>query len=190
MIHRHLLPNEIDLLVDGDAGFGVAPLRAHVDACDECRVQVEAVRAVASRLDAIPHFSPRLGFADRVMTNVQVIEPWHVALTETAARLIPESAPMRVLALAGAAIATMTISGSALWLAFRADLAVWSYGVVLERGREGFVAALADVIAAALAATGTGVATLGLVSAVLAGTTIGAVFGFRRLAAAARARQG
>ena len=37
--HRHLLPNEIDLLVDGEAGFGVAPLRAHVAECDECRAQ-------------------------------------------------------------------------------------------------------------------------------------------------------
>ena len=32
MQHRHLLPNEIDLLVDGDTGFGVQPLREHVAA--------------------------------------------------------------------------------------------------------------------------------------------------------------
>ncbi len=190
MHHRHLLPNEIDLLVDGDAGFGLAPLRAHVESCDDCRAQVEAVRAVTRQLDALPHFTPRLGFADRVLRDVQIIEPWHVALVENAARLVPQSTPMRVIALAGAGIAATTISGGALWLAFRADLAAWSYGVAIESGREGFVAAATEVAAAALSAAGTGIATLGLATAVLTATAVGAIFGFRRLAAAARSHQG
>jgi hypothetical protein len=190
MQHRHLLPNELDLLVDGDAGFGVSPLRAHVDSCTECRERVDALRAVAERLDALPHFSPRLGFADRVMTNVQVIEPWHVALRDTAVRLVPSSTPMRVMAAVGAGVAAMTISGSALWLAFRADFAAWTYGVALDRGRDGLLATLTELVRAALDAPGTGVATLGAASAVLAVTVVGAVFGFRRLAAVARSQQG
>jgi len=44
--HRHLLPNEIDLLVDGEAGFGVAPLRAHVAECDDCPALVRHLRSV------------------------------------------------------------------------------------------------------------------------------------------------
>ena len=189
-MHRHLLPPEIDLLVDGDVGFGVSPLRAHVETCEDCRGRVDAVRAVALRLDALPHFTPRLGFSDRVMTQVQVIEPWHVALVESAARFVPASTPMRVLALGGASVCAVLISASALWLAFSADLAAWSYGVAIDRGREGFVAALSELTGAALASVGNGVATLGLVSVVLAGTAVGAVFGFRRLAAVARSHQG
>jgi hypothetical protein len=190
MQHRHLLPNEIDLLVDGDAGFGVAPLRAHLETCADCRAQLDIVRGVARELDTLPHFTPRLGFADRVLQNVQIIEPWHVALVESAARFVPTSTPMRVLALAGAGVAATTISGSALWLAFRADLAAWSYGVAIENGREGFLAASAELATAALGATGTGIATLGLAAAELTTTAVGAIFGFRRLAAAARSHQG
>jgi hypothetical protein len=190
MQHRHLLPNELDLLVDGDAGFGVAPLRAHVDTCADCRERVEALRVIAVRLDALPHFSPRLGFSDRVMQNVQVIEPWHVALRESALRLVPASTPMRVLAAAGAGVAAMTISGSALWLAFRADLAAWTYGVALDRSRDSIVATLAELARTLVDAPGTGVATLGAATAVLAVTVVGAVLGFRRLAAVARSQQG
>jgi hypothetical protein len=190
MQHRHLLPNELDLLVDGDAGFGVAPLRAHVDTCADCRERVEALRVIAVRLDALPHFSPRLGFSDRVMQNVQVIEPWHVALRESALRLVPASTPMRVLAAAGAGVAAMTISGSALWLAFSADLAAWTYGVALDRSRDSLVATLAELAQSLVATPGAGVATLGAATAVLAVTVVGAVLGFRRLAAVARSQQG
>ena len=35
--HRHLRPDEIDLLLDGEDGFGVAPLRAHVESCSSCQ---------------------------------------------------------------------------------------------------------------------------------------------------------
>jgi hypothetical protein len=190
MLHRHLLPPEIDLLVDGDAGFGVAPLRAHAESCDDCRARLEAVRAVALRLDELPHFTPRLGFADRVLAQVQVIEPWHVALREGAARLVPQSVPMRILAVAGATVGAVTISGSALWLAFRADLAAWTYGVAADRAREGVVALLSDLAGAAVSSAGSGVAALGVATLVLAATTVAAVLGFRRLAAVARARQG
>ena len=54
MNHRHLLPNEIDLLVDGEAGFGVAPLRDHVDECDECRMRFEDARIVVTHLKPCP----------------------------------------------------------------------------------------------------------------------------------------
>lgn len=185
MQHRHLLPHELDLLVDGDAGFGVAPLRAHVESCDDCRGRLAELQAVAAELDALPHFAPRHGFADRVMMQVQVIEPWHVALANQARAIVPESTPMRVLAAAGAGLAATTISGSAVYLAFRADLLAWSYGVALERGTAGLWAALAatarDVITARADA-----GALGLGAAALAMTTVGAVLAFRRLAAAAR----
>ena len=39
MNHRHLLPDEIDLLLDDEVGFGVAPLKAHIRDCADCRAQ-------------------------------------------------------------------------------------------------------------------------------------------------------
>ena len=186
MHHRHLLPQELDLLVDGDAGFGMAPLRAHVDACDDCRTQLDALRAVATRLDTLPHFVPRHGFADRIMTEVQVIEPWHVALTEQARVLVPQSTGLRVLAVAGAGLVATTISGSALWLAFRADLLGWSYGVAVDQGSKGIWTGLAASARELITASGDA-SGLALGAAALTITALGAVMAFRRLAAAARA---
>ena len=80
MQHRHLLPNEIDLLLDGEVGFGVAPLRAHVDDCASCRGRLAEARVVSDALDNLPRFAPAPAFTNRVMAHVQVVEPWHVAL--------------------------------------------------------------------------------------------------------------
>ena len=44
MNHRHLLPDEIDLLLDDEVGFGVNPLRSHVRDCADCRAKVEDAR--------------------------------------------------------------------------------------------------------------------------------------------------
>ncbi|MEX2182058.1 MAG: hypothetical protein WD771_08450 [Gemmatimonadaceae bacterium] len=188
MQHRHLLPQEIDLLVDGDVGFGVAPLRAHVDECAECRDRVASLGSVALALDALPHFAPRRDFSDQVMQQVQVIEPWHVAFAEGARRLIPTSAPIRALAAVGAGAAALAISGSAAWLAFRVDLAAWTYNVVLDRSREGLMAGAGALVRAAFAdVPGASLTTIAVGTAVLALTALGALAGFRRLAAAARA---
>ena len=188
-MHRHLLPNELDLLVDGDAGFGLAPLKAHVETCDDCRARLTELRAIVGQLDALPHFTPRHGFADRVMTNVQVIEPWHVALAESARRLVPERTGMRVLVAAGAGIAATTVSGAALWLAFRANLLGWSAGAALEQGGRGAWGSVAAAVRAMAGALGGGT-TVAAGAAALAGTAIVAVLAFRRLAAAARANRG
>jgi hypothetical protein len=189
MHHRHLLPQELDLLVDGDAGFGLAPLKTHVESCPECREQLSALQAVVGQLDALPHFAPRHGFADRIMTNVQVIEPWHVALADSAKRLVPASTGMRVAAAASVGIAATAISGGALWLAFRADLLGWSAGAALEQGGRGAWGTFGAAVRAMAGALGDGT-TVAAGAAALAGTAIIAVLAFRRLAAAARANRG
>ena len=196
MDHRHLLPNEIDLLADGEAGFGVAPLRAHLAECGDCRARYDELRIVAESLEALPHFTPSLRFADTVMREVQVVEPWHVALTEGARRLVPRSTPMRVLAGAGAGAAALAISGSAAWLAFRGDLAGWVVNLFVDRTRQTIVTGAGEVASSALGADATsalasgGLATLAISTVVLAAAAAGAVLGFRRLAATARAARG
>jgi hypothetical protein len=195
MNHRHLLPNEIDLLVDGDAGFGVAPLRAHLAECDDCRGRYDELRLVSEALEAVPHFTPRIRFSDDVMAKVQVIEPWHVALAESARRLIPASKPMRVLAGVGASVAGAAISGGALWLAFRADLAGWMFGLVVDRSRQSIVAGAGEIAGNALGSDATSVLASGgpfgiaVTTGVLVLVALGATLGFRRLAATARAHR-
>jgi len=195
MNHRHLLPNEIDLLVDGDAGFGVAPLRAHLSECDDCRARFDELRIVAEAVDSLPHFTPKLRFADGIMQNVQIVEPWHVALSESVKRLVPSSAPMRLLAGAGAGLAAVTISGSAAWLAFRGDLAGWVVNLFIDRTRQGIVAGAGEVAAGALGSEAAttlaagGLPTLAIVGSVLTLAAVGAVLAFRRLAATAAANR-
>ncbi len=194
MLHRHLLPNEIDLLLDGDAGFGGAQLRTHVDECADCRTRLDEARAVADALERLPHYAPRPGFADRVLGQVHIVEPWHVAARTTVQGLIPESQPLRVLALAGAGVASVAISASAIGIALSARLTVGSAAVVTGRVRDAVVGGLQDALAsvfgtaavAALRADGSlaiAAAAVALVAAVG-----GAALGFRALASASRQR--
>src|SRR5580693_5163872 len=102
MQHRHLLPNEIDLLLDGEVGFGVSPLRSHIDECAACRARLADARVVVDALERLPHFVPTIRFADRVLAQVQIVEPWHVAAIDAARRLVPRSTAMRVVMAASA----------------------------------------------------------------------------------------
>lgn len=194
MQHRHLLPNEIDLLLDGEVGFGVAPLRAHVDECAECHARLDAARVVADALERLPHFAPHIGFADRVMSQVHVVEPWHVAALDTARRFVPDSRPLQVLAVAGAGVASLTLSASAVWIAFRTDLTVQSASFVTGRLREVLVSAGTQAAEAALGSgaaeviRSSGSAALAAGAFALVAAVGVAALGFRALATAARQR--
>ena len=194
MQHRHLLPNEIDLLLDGEVGFGVAPLRAHVDECPECRARLDEARVVADALERLPHFAPRVAFADRVMSQVQVIEPWHVAALDTARRFVPESRPLRILAVAGAGIASVTVSASAVWIAFSTDLTFQSASFVAGRARQALLHGAAQVVETALgsgaadAIRSSGPVALAVGAFAMVTAVGAAAFGFRALATTARQR--
>ena len=122
MQHRHLLSNEIDLLVDGDAGSETASLLAHVDECDECRARLDEARVVASAFERVPHFAPRAGFTDRVLGRVQIVEPWHVAALASVRRVLPESRSLRLLTVVGASAVSVFTAVSAIGIALSADV--------------------------------------------------------------------
>ncbi len=194
MQHRHLLSNELDLLLDGEAGFGVAQLRAHVDECADCRARLDEARVVADALECLPHLAPRTGFADRVLSRVQIVEPWHVAALNSVQRFVPDSRPLRVVALATVGLTTLAISAGAVWIALSANLTVGSATVVTGRMRtalvalaqQGLEAVLGASAAQALEASGS-VAMAAAAVAVLAAVGA-AAFGFRALASASRQR--
>ena len=78
MNHRHLLPNEIDLLVDGEAGFGVAPLRAHILECSDCRERLEDARVVVDALESLPyqHFAViAYRWTDTMPLKARIVKP-------------------------------------------------------------------------------------------------------------------
>jgi hypothetical protein len=193
-VNRHLLPDEIDLLVDGEAGFGVAPLKAHVRGCAECAAELEAARLVVAELEALPHFAPSPLFADRVMQQVQVFEPWHVALFDTLRRFVPQSRPARALAAAGALSVASVLTVVLVWLGTRLDILAMLGGSAVERAQGAARAVLGEAVAGALGdpavgllGSGVGVATL--VTAFLVAIVVATV-GLRAAASASRRTRG
>jgi len=192
MNHRHLLPNEIDLLVDGEAGFGVAPLRAHILECVDCRERLDDARLVVDALESLPHFAPDARLADRVMSQVPVFVPAHVAARDSIRRWLPQSSAARVAAVALGTTVAGAFTLAMIWLATRGDAVLFMGGLVSDRlraavaagARELVLALLGESALAALQATGALGASLLLFGFLL--TVLGTVAGIRRLATAGR----
>ena len=192
MEHRHLLPDEIDLLLDDEAGFGVAPLKAHVRRCAECRAELEDARAVLAALDQLPHLAPSPLFAERVMQQVTVFEPWHVAALNSARRLVPRSSPARAVAALGGLSAAVILTVASIWMVARLDILVFVAGVAIERARTAMLGAVSGAITAtlgepalALLGAGGGMGAALVLSAFLASLVL-AVAGLRVAAGASR----
>jgi hypothetical protein len=192
-VTRHLLPEEFDLLVDAeaglDAGFGVAELRAHVRGCAACAAELDAARAIAAELDALPRLAPSPLFTDRVMREVQLFEPWHVALGDAVRRLVPQSRPLRVAAAAGALGSGALLTLVFTWLVVRADVLAFTGDAALTRFRTALWGALTDVAAALLGdavRTAPGALVVGAV-VVFAATLALAAVALRAAAASGRA---
>ena len=194
MQHRHLLPNEIDLLLDEETGFGVQPLREHVRGCPDCRARLAEAKAVVAALDEIPVMSPHFGLADRVMSQVPVFVPWHVAARDTVVRWIPTSPGVRALAAALIAVVGSLITGLTLWIATRGDMLAMFTGLVGERARSAVTDAAGDVVVslfgAQMIAAVQQVGPLGI--ALAAGgflvASFATVLGLRLIATSSRAR--
>jgi anti-sigma factor RsiW len=192
MQHRHLHPNEIDLLLDGEVGFGVAPLRAHIDECLSCRRRFERGRVIVDALERLPHVVPNARFADRVMADVQIVEPWYVAAIEFAKQLVPRSRPMRWVTAATASVLAVAMSVSAVWLVIRADAALYVFNLVADRGRAALVSVAGVFIGDTFGQAGLDALRSGSMVEVAIGAGVllaavgGATFGFRALTAAAR----
>ena len=192
MEHRHLTPQEFDLLVDGEEGFGIAPLAAHIDECVTCRTELEEREQLVTTLEQMPHFTPSPLFAYRVMRDVQVFEPWHVAAMNSVKRFVPRSRPARVLAAGLAGIAATTLTAGTVWMASRLDAVAFLAGMALERMRgvgtqaaSGFVSSALGPTGSALSGdTGIAIAATGFLAAVAI-----SAFGLRAIAAASRRRR-
>jgi hypothetical protein len=194
--HRHLLPDEIDQLLDDELGFGMAPLKAHLSECDDCRGRFEDARAVTDLIDKLPHLVPSHRFADEVMNKVEVFVPWHAAARDSIASWIPAAGRSRKVAMvAGAGIAgVLTIATAAL--ATQSDLLVFAADVVTERARDLVVGGVGNVVVGLFGApVFDAVAQYGAMGFVAVGGLLllgagGTVASLRALAATASRRRG
>ena len=199
MNHRHLLPTEIDLLLDDEEGFGVAPLKAHVRSCPECLFRLEEARVVTDAIEELPHFAPSFSFADSIMARVPVYVPWHVAARDTVRNTVqrwaPASRPARVAVISLAASVASVLTVGILWIATQTDLPVFAAGIADSQLRTllltGSRDAMTSVFGAQTVALASQAGAIGL--ALLVGgflaVTAAATFGLRSIALASSRRR-
>ena len=144
---RHLLPEEIDQLLDGEVGFGTPPLKAHVRVCAACRAELDAARALVRQLEHLPHLSPSPVFADRVLAQVQVFVPWHVAALDVVRGWLPRSRTGRAVAWTGFGAAAAVLTLASLWLLVRLDTVIFAVDMVVARVRTAVVGGGSDIVA-------------------------------------------
>ncbi|MGH7665247.1 MAG: hypothetical protein ACRENI_13305 [Gemmatimonadaceae bacterium] len=197
MNHRHLYPDEIELLLDGEAGFGVAPLRAHAESCATCRAELDDAAAVTAALDRLPRFAPAPMFAERVMSRVHVFQPWHVAAADSVRRLVPASPAARLLAGIAAGSAGTVMALAAIWVVARFDLIMFFLSdVVVERTRvaalSGAGSAITDLFGATAfeALRAGGVAAISMVLSAIVATALVTAVALRAVAVASGRRRG
>ena len=192
MHDKHLRSDEIELLLDGEEGFGVAPLRAHVRSCVSCRQELDSARELMVALEALPDFAPSVNFSERVMSQVQVFEPWHAAATRTVAQYVPATRPARIAAGFGVAIMAGVATAGATWGVARADMAFILTQLGAEGVRDQIVAASSDVAYTVLGQPGIAAMQSGSpeLAAIAAGGFVAivgmGVVGLRALATASR----
>jgi hypothetical protein len=195
MNHRHLLPDEIDLLLDDEVGFGVTPLRAHIRECARCRALVDEARVAVDALEAVPHFAPSHLFADRVMAGVPVFVPWHVAARDAAERWLPQARRTRYIVAGLATSVASLVTLAILWVATQTDALVLATGAAGGELRSVAMDAAQRALAAIFGEQALrlvqGAGPLGMAAAVgiLVLATAGSVAGFRALALASSRRR-
>jgi anti-sigma factor RsiW len=193
--HRHLLPDEFEDILDGESSEATSALREHLDGCAECRAELARLNEMNRLLDHLPHHGPAPLFAYRVMAQVQVFEPWHVALRDSVRRLVPRTPAARWIAGVAAVVVASVITVAGIWTAVNSESA-WLFAEVgVKRARtvllSGVRTALETVFGrdALSAIGGTGSTGSVIAISVAIGVILVAAVGFRAAAIASRRRR-
>ena len=174
---------------------GLHPCKAHIRDCADCRGRVGDARSVVDALEDVPHFAPSHTFADRVMLQVPVFVPWHVAARDSVAAWLPRSRPAR-LAVASIATATASVLTLAiLWVATQTDALTLATGAAGDQLRDLTASAtrallttmFGDQMFTVIQHTGTVGIAAGLLGVALAAG--GSIAGLRALTAASSRRR-
>lgn len=172
------------------------PLKAHLAQCAGCRAEYEAQREVTSALETLPHFAPSPLLAQRVMSQVQIFEPWHVTLRDRIASALPRTNAGRALVFGTGGVMAVTMSVLTVWLAHRADAVLFLGALIGQRLRDAVTGGVNDAVAstvgqgAAATVASNGLLGVGLALSALALAVLGTAFGLKSLASTSRTRRG
>lgn len=193
--HRHLLPDEFEDILDGDGGEEASALREHLDRCAECRAELTRRSELSRALEHLPHLGPAPLFSYRVMSQVQVFEPWHVTLRDSVRRLIPQTRAARWVAGVTAALVAMLVTLGGIWAALNTESA-WLFAEVgVKRMRAGVLGTIEGVLETVFgrdalnALEGTGAMGTLIAASIVIGVILVAAIGFRVVALASRRRR-
>jgi hypothetical protein len=120
------------------AGALAAPREAHLRHCPACQTLADQERVLVMRLEALPLFDPRPGFADRVMDRVDVpvtsvADAWRLWRNRVFAN------PMGVGIAAGVAVLLGgSVAASAAWAAGNQDLITGTGSWLMSHGQQWF----------------------------------------------------
>lgn len=188
---RHLLPDEIDLLLDEDAGSQSSALVEHIRECQRCAAELAAARRVVDEIEHLPHLAPSAFFAERLITRVSIFRPWYVAALDLVRRLVPRSGAARALVAIMAALAAVTLTGAAVWAVTQAEEFFFLIGTVSDQARTlGTDVATAVFGSAAISAVQSGDRNVAAITgaALLAAVALGVAV-VAKVARAARVRE-
>ncbi len=76
---QHLETEELER-VALDEGTLPAPRREHLDRCGRCRREVASLESLHATISRLPYHAPSPGFADAVMSRVDLGAPWYVRI--------------------------------------------------------------------------------------------------------------
>jgi hypothetical protein len=132
---NHLSAEDLDLWVTDQLP---AARRAHLRNCPGCQALADAERVLVLRLEALPLFDPKAGFADRVMDRVDVpITSIAGAWSLWRGRVVRD--PMTVAAAASvAALLGGSIAASAAWAAGNQELITSTGTWLMSHGQQWF----------------------------------------------------
>lgn len=123
-----------------------AVVESHLSACERCRDEVEEWSAIFGLLSSTTDFAPSSGFAERVMTRVDVRVPLSVRISALVDRVLPRSTRGWTLAAAFMALPALIYLGAFAWLASRP----WfSTGWLLTAARDGLIGGMTGAFSAA-----------------------------------------
>lgn len=128
---RHLEQEELELFLSRlrrrDGAAEPPPgHRRHLRSCARCHERLERLRSLDEQLAALPSLEPSAGFADAVMSRVELPVPWY--------RRVWGAVVERWLLVTLAVLGAGAVGGFGAWVGLRPDLSLGGLAsLVLER---------------------------------------------------------